>query len=128
VRCSFKRLLPSTRMADLHPPVVVLTAGFPRLSMDPSVVAGGIHFESGVVLVGFISLSSEFSEPSQFFEPASSIIQKINQQSATRNYNVTFVVLHNILVSFILFKSSFTFSHMRCSYLFSCYYVRYLTI
>jgi hypothetical protein len=36
-------------MADLHLPVVVLTAGFPRLSMDPSSVAGEIHLESTVV-------------------------------------------------------------------------------
>jgi len=51
-------------MADLHLPVVVLTAGFPRLSMDPSSVMGDVHFESTVI--GSISLFSEFSEPTQF--------------------------------------------------------------
>lgn len=51
-------------MEDFHLPVAALTAGFPRLSIDPSSVMGDIHFESSVV--GAITLFSEFSEPSPF--------------------------------------------------------------
>jgi len=49
-------------MADLHLPVAALTAGFPRLSIDPSSVVGDTHFDSTVV--GSITLFNGLSEPS----------------------------------------------------------------
>ena len=41
-------ILPSSRMDDFHFPVLALTAGFPRLSIDPSSVIRDMVFESTV--------------------------------------------------------------------------------
>jgi hypothetical protein len=47
-------------MEDFHFPVFALTAGFPRLSMDPSSVMGDMVFES--MLFGAITIFNELSE------------------------------------------------------------------
>jgi hypothetical protein len=47
-------------MEDLQFPVFALTAGFPRLSIDPSSVMSEILFES--TAVGAIALLYEFSK------------------------------------------------------------------
>lgn len=97
-------------MADLHPPVVVLTAGFPRLSMDPSSVMGDVHFES--IVVGSISLSSEFSEPCSV-----DCVINYSENKPTVSYQnfqcyFFFFVLHNLSLSVLLVHGSY---EMRCS-------------
>jgi hypothetical protein len=66
----FSVFLPSSRMDDFHFPVFALTAGFPRLSIDPSSVMRDMVFESSMFEA--ITIFSAFSETS------ASTVQKID--------------------------------------------------